>query len=36
MAENASRVVELIASHSPFLATPDELARLLADAAADG
>jgi pimeloyl-ACP methyl ester carboxylesterase len=36
MAENASRVVELAASHSPFLSTPDGLARVLADAAADG
>jgi pimeloyl-ACP methyl ester carboxylesterase len=35
MAKNATRVVELTASHSPFLSTPDRLARLLADAAAD-
>jgi len=35
MAENTSRVVELTASHSPFLSMPDTLARVLADAAAN-
>ena len=33
MAENAGRVVELAASHSPFLSMPDELAAILAEAA---
>ena len=33
MAANADRVVELPASHSPFLSMPDELADLLVDSA---
>jgi pimeloyl-ACP methyl ester carboxylesterase len=33
MAENADRVVEMEAGHSPFLSKPDELATLLATAA---
>lgn len=33
MARNADRVVEMDASHSPFLSVPDELAECIADAA---
>ena len=35
MAKNANRVVELTASHSPFLSMPDTLAQVLADSAAN-